>query len=136
MFDEGQVQMSPISSSRLTPGRRIALAFIGSAATVVSYLCAVANGIAAGALIGLPSRVADVIVVQRHAKYWSYVAIGFQLLVIAVVSPLVPPGPSDDSSALRTVCRLGISALICVGATLLLGTIIFSLITLRRHTRH
>jgi hypothetical protein len=112
------------------------MAFLGSVATIISYLCAVANGIAAGALIGLPSRVADVIVAQRHARYWSYVAVGFQLLVIAVVSPLVPPEPSDDSRALRAVCRLGLSALLCVGATLLLGTAIFSLITLRRHTHH
>ena len=75
--------MAPITTIRLTPGRRVALAFFGSIATVVSYLCAVSNGIAAGALIGLPSRVGEVIVAQRHARYWMYVAVGLQLLVIA-----------------------------------------------------
>ena len=117
---------------QLTSGRRIAVAFFASIATVYSYFCAMANGIVAGALIGLPSRVADVVAAQRHAGYWLYVAVGFQLLMITVVSPLVPPEPSDDSRALRTVSRLGISALLCVLATVLLGTIAFSLIVALR----
>jgi hypothetical protein len=133
MFGESEVLMAPISTIRLTPGRRIGLAFFWSVATIASYLCAVANGIAAGALIGLPSRLADVIAAQRHARYWLYAAVGFQLLMITVVSPLVPPEPSEDSRALRTVCRVAVSALLCALATLLFGTIAFSLITLRRH---
>jgi hypothetical protein len=96
----------------------------------------VANGIAAGALIGLPSRVADVIAAQRHARYWFYATVGFQLLMITLVSPLVPPEPSEDSRALRTVCRIAVSGLLFALATLLLGTVAFSLITLRRHIHH
>jgi len=69
---------------QLTSGRRIAVAFCASIATVYSYFCAMANGIVAGALIGLPSRVADVVAAQRHAGYWLYVAVGFQLLMITV----------------------------------------------------
>ena len=61
---------------QLTSGRRIAVAFFASIATVYSYFCAMANGIVAGALIGLPSRVADVLAAQRHAGYRLYVAVG------------------------------------------------------------
>jgi hypothetical protein len=133
---ENAVPLLSMTTIQLTPGRRIAVSFFGSIATVYSYFCAMANGIVVGALIGLPSRVADVVAAQRHARYWLYLAVGFQLLTITVVSPLVPPEPSDDSRALRTVFRLGISALLCVLATVLLGTIAFSLLVALRHYSH
>ena len=91
------------------------------------------SGIVAGALIGLPSRVPDVVVAQRHARFWFYLALLFQLLVIIVVSPLVPPEPSEDSRFLRRVCRLGISAFLCVPGTLLPGILAFALITMHHH---
>jgi hypothetical protein len=119
---------------QLTAGRRIAIAFFGSAAAVCSYFCTVTNGIVAGALIGLPNRVADVVVVERHARYWLCLAVLCQLLVIMVVSPLVPPEPSDDFRVLLRVCRLGISALLCVFGTLLLETLAFALITMHHHS--
>src|ERR1700716_2084342 len=71
---ENAVPLLSMTTIQLTPGRRIAVAFFGSIATVYSYFCAMANGIVAGALIGLPSRVADVVAAQRHARYWLYVA--------------------------------------------------------------
>jgi len=61
----------------LTPGRRIAVAFFGSFATVLSYFYTMSNGIVAGALIGLPTRVADVVVAQRHARFGLLVAAYF-----------------------------------------------------------
>jgi hypothetical protein len=118
---------------QLTRARRLILALFASIATILSYFYTMTNGIVAGALIGLPDRVADVIEAQRHARNGLYVAVLLQILEIVVISPLVPPEASDDFRVLRIVCRLGLSALLTVLTTLLLGTIALSLIVLLRH---
>jgi hypothetical protein len=116
-----------------TPARRVIIACFASIATIVSYFYTMTRGIAAGALIGLPSRVTDVVVLQRQARYGLYAAVLLQLLAMIAVSPLVPPKSSDDSRVLRGVCRLALAALLSVSATAVLGTIAFSLIIFFRH---
>jgi hypothetical protein len=121
---------------QFTAGRRLTIALLSCVATVASYLYTMTNGIAAGALIGSPSRITDVIVLQRHARTGLYFAALFLVLTTAAIFPLVPPEASDDSRALRTICRLGLSAVLSVLTALLLGTIVFSLIiALRHHAR-
>jgi len=91
------------------------------------------RGIAAGALIGLPSRVTDVIVLQREARNGLYAAVLLQVLAVIAISPLVPPEPSDDNRVLRSVVRFGLAALLSVSATVILGTIALSVIVFLRH---
>ena len=91
------------------------------------------RGIAAGALIGLPSRVNDVIVLQTQARNALYAAVLLQILGAIAVSPLVPPEPSEHNRVLRSLCRFVLSVLLSVAATVLLGTIAFSLLVFLRH---
>jgi len=93
------------------------------------------RGIAAGALIGLPSRVTDVVALQRQARNGLYAAVLLQLFAAIAVSPLVPPEPSDDNRVLRSVCRFVLATLLSIAATVLLGIMAFSLLFLRRPTR-
>jgi hypothetical protein len=122
-----------MNAIHFTPARRVTIACFASIATIASYFYTMTRGIAAGALIGLPSRVTDVIVLQRQARNVLYAAVLLQLLAAVALSPLVPPEPSDDNRAFRIVCRLGLAALLCVSATVILGAIVFSLIVFLRH---
>jgi hypothetical protein len=85
-----------MNALQFTPARRVTIACFASVATTTSYFYTITRGIAAGALIGLPGRVTDVFVFQRQARYGLYAAVLLQLLAAIVVSPLVPPEPSDD----------------------------------------
>jgi hypothetical protein len=118
---------------RFTLAQRLTIAFLGCVATVASYFYTMTRGIAAGALIGLPSRIADVVVLQRQARTGLYFCISFLVLTTTAIFPLVPPEASDDARLLQIMCRLGLSALLAVLGALLLGTIAFSLIVSLRH---
>jgi hypothetical protein len=118
---------------QFTPARRVIVACIATIATIASYFYTMTRGIAAGALIGLPGRVTDVIALQRQGRNGLYASVFFQLLAVVAVSALVPPEPSDDNRVLRSVCRFGLAALLSVAVTVLLGTIAFSLIVFLRH---
>jgi hypothetical protein len=118
---------------QFTLARRVTIACFASIATIASYFYTMTRGIAAGALIGLPSRVTDVIMLQGQARNGLYAAVLLQVLAVVAISPLVPPEPSDDNRVLRSVCRLCLAALLSVSATVLLGTIAFSLIVFLSH---
>ena len=122
-----------MSAIQLTPARRISIACFASLATIASYFYTMTRGIAAGALIGLPSRVTDVIVLQRQARNGLYTAVLLQIFAAIAVSPLVPPEPSDDNRVLRSVCRFVLAGLLSIAATVLMGTMVFSLLVFLRH---
>jgi hypothetical protein len=64
-------------------------ASVFSAAAPMWFLAYMANGIAAGAIIGLPEREMDVVVAQRHAGIWHVLCAVFQFgAAIAVFSIL------------------------------------------------
>jgi hypothetical protein len=120
-------------ANMLTPGRRLTIGFFGCVATVASYFYTMTRGIAAGALIGLPNRIADVVVLQGQARTGLYFCILFLVVTTVAIFPLVPPEATDDARLVRMMCRLGLAALLSVLAALLLGTIAFSLIVSLRH---
>lgn len=122
-----------MNAIQLRPARRVTIACFASIATIASYFYTMARGIAAGALIGLPNRVADVIVLQRQARYGLYAAVLLQVMAAIAISPLVPPEPSDDKRVLRGVFRFCLAAMLSVAATVLLGTVAFSLLVFLRH---
>jgi hypothetical protein len=109
-----------------TPARRITVACFASIATIVSYFYTMTRGIAAGALIGLPSRVTDVVALQREARYGVFAAVLLQLLAALAISPLVPPEPSDDHHVVRSAFRFGLAVLLSVSVTAVVGAMIFA----------
>jgi hypothetical protein len=109
-----------------TPARRITIACFASIATIASYFYAMTRGIAAGALIGLPSRVTDVVALQRQAQYGLYAAVLLQLSAALAISPLLPPEPSDDYQVVRGVFRFGLAALLSVSVTAVVGAMVFA----------
>ena len=119
-----------------TPARRIAVACFASIATIASYFYTMARGIAAGALIGLPSRVTDVVALQREARYAVFAAVLLQLLAALAISPLVPPEPSDDHHVVRSAFRFGLAVLLSVSVTAIVGAMIFAAVVhpQRRYT--
>jgi hypothetical protein len=115
-----------MNAIQLTPARRIIIACLASIATIALYFYTMTRGIAAGALIGLPTRVMDVVALQREARYGIYAAVLLQLLAALTISPLVPPEASDDHRVLRRTFRFVLAALLCVSVTAVLGTMVFA----------
>ena len=117
-----------------TPARRITVACVASIATIVSYFYTMTRGIAAGALIGPPTRVADVVALQREARYGMFAAVLLQLLAAVAISPLVPPEPSGDHPVVRRAFRFGLAVLLSVSVTAIVGAIVFAIHPQRRFT--
>jgi len=122
-----------MNAIQLTPARRITFACFASIATIALYFYTMTRGIAAGALIGLPSRVTDVVALQREARYGMYAAILLQLSAALIISPLVPPEASDDHRAVRSTLRFVLAALLSVSVTAVVGSMVFAAMIRPQH---
>ena len=102
-----------------------------SAAAALAYLAYVANGIAAGAIIGLPGREVDVAVAQHHAAVWLVMCAVFQFGVVIALFSLLRFGAEADR--LVRIASRGVDAtFLSFVTTLVIGVIIFEMLNLLR----
>jgi hypothetical protein len=73
----------------------VSLAVCFSAASALAYLGYMGQGIAAGAVLGLPGREQDVAAYQRDAMHWLVASLLSQVGVVGSLLPLVRISPND-----------------------------------------
>ena len=106
-----------------------------SVAAALVYLEYMGNGIAAGAIIGLLGREADVAVMQHHAVAWLGVCALFQFGVVIALFSLFRFGAEADRLVLY-VSRAAVATVLSIPTTLMVGVIIYqTLILLRGYSR-
>jgi hypothetical protein len=102
-----------------------------STVAALAYLFYMANGIVAGALIGLPGRETDVAVVQRHAIVWLVACAVFQLGVVIAHFSLLRFGAESDRLVRLASRGLVATFLSCV-TTFVAGRAMFEALNLLR----
>ena len=90
-----------------------------------------ANGIVAGALIGLPVRETDVAVAQHHAIVWLVVCAVFQFGVVIAFFSLLRFGKEADRLVRLASRGLVATFLSCV-TTFVVGVVMFETLNLLR----
>jgi len=99
-----------------------------SAASALSYLGYVGQGIVVGDLLGIRGREADVAVAQRRATYWlvaSVCCLGGSSVTATLASPI----DADASPLPRFLARLVLTSISSIVLTVLIGLVSFSIIT-------
>ena len=102
-----------------------------SAAPALAYLAYLANGIAAGAIIGLPGREVDVAVAQHHAVVWLVACVVLQSGVVIALFSLLRFGAEADR-LVRFASRGIVATFLSFVTTLVVGVIIFEMLNLLR----
>jgi hypothetical protein len=126
--------MEPISIAR---GPHIAtwivacLAGAFSVVAALAYLAYMANGVAAGAIIGLPRREVDVAVIQHHAVVWLVMCAVLQFGVVISLFSLLRFGAEADR-LVRFASRGVVAAFFSFVTTLVAGVVIFETLNLLR----
>ena len=126
--------MEPISRAsrpRIATWIVVVLAGAFSTFAALAYLLYMANGIAAGAIIGLPGRETDVLVAQHHATVWLVVCAVFQLGVVIALFSLLRFG-ADADRLVRLSSRGLVAAFLSCVTTFVVGLIIFETLNLLR----
>ena len=109
------------------------LAVLLCAGTAFSYLFCMANGIAAGDMIGLPGREQDVITAQRWARFWfttSVCSLGTSSVAAALATPIYEEG----SRVARFVARATVAATVSFVLAVLIGWVTVSIATATHHS--
>jgi hypothetical protein len=111
----------------------IGLALMGafSVASVFSFLAYMSNGIAAGAIIGLPGREMDVMIVQHRAAVWLVVCAVFQFGSVVALFSILRFGAEADRFV-RYASRGVVATFLSFVKTLVVGGIIFEMVNLLR----
>jgi hypothetical protein len=105
-----------------------ALAVILSAAAAFSYLHSMAYGIAAGDLIGLRRREADVTYAQRWATVWLMTAVS--CLGVSGLSGALATSTYQEATRLpRFVTRLVVALAVSFVLAVLIGFVFFVIVT-------
>ena len=102
-----------------------------SAAAALAYLAYMANGLAAGAIIGLPGREVDAAVAQHHAIVWLVMCAVFQLGVVIALFSLLQFG-AEANPLVRFASRGAVATLLSFVTTLVVGVLIFEMLNLLR----
>jgi hypothetical protein len=95
-----------------------------STVAALAYLFYVANGVVAGAIIGLPGRGMDVAVAQHHAIVWLVVCAVFQFGVAIALFSLLRFGAEADR-LVRLASRGLVATLLSCVTTFVVGLVIF-----------
>jgi len=109
------------------------LAVLLCAGTAFSYLFCMANGIAAGDMIGLPGREGDVITAQRWARFWfttSVCCLGVSGLAGAFATRIY----EDASRLSRFIARLVVATTVSFVLAVLIGWVTVSIAAASRHS--
>ena len=126
--------MEPIRrASRPRIATWIVACLAGTFSTVaaLAYLFYMANGIVAGAIIGLPGREMDVAVAQHHAIVWLVVCAVFQFGVVIALFSLLRFGKEADRLVRLASRGLVATFLSCV-TTFVVGVVMFETLNLLR----
>jgi hypothetical protein len=99
-----------------------------SIASAFSYFAYMAQEIVVGALLGLPGRESDVAIAQ-HRAWQSLLASVCFLTVSIVTTTFTLPFYEDASRISRTTARFVMASILCLGITVLIGVVAFSIIT-------
>jgi hypothetical protein len=111
------------------------LAATFSFAAALAYLAYLGNGIAAGAIIGLPGREGDVTAAQHHAVVWLGISALFQFGVVIALFWLLRFGAEADR-LVRFVSRGAVATVLSFLTTFIVGVILFETLNLlRTHSR-
>jgi len=111
------------------------LAVALSVAAALAYLAYMSNRIAAGAIIGLPGREADVALMQHHAGVSLVISALFQAGVVIVLFSLLRFGAEADR-LVRWTARGAVATFLSFVITLGIGVIMFETLNLlRMHLR-
>jgi len=126
--------MEPISRASKPHVERWMVACLASTFSTVAalaYLFYMANGIAAGAIVGLPGRETDVAVAQHHAIVWLVVSAVFQFAVVIALFSLLRFGAEADR-LVRLASRGLVATLLSFVTTFVVGLAIFETLNLLR----
>lgn len=104
-----------------------------SAASALSYLGGVGQGIAVGDLLGVQGREADVAVAQRWATYWLVASVCC-LAGSSVTAALALPIYADVSPLPRFLARLVLTSISSLVLAAIIGLVSFSIITASHHS--
>jgi hypothetical protein len=110
------ISMEPHKGPGCVRWSLVCLAGAFSVAAALAYLEYMGNGIAAGAIIGLPGREADVMVMQHHAVVWLGVCALFQFGVVIALSSSFRFGAETDR-LVRLVSRAMVATLLSILTT-------------------
>ena len=111
------------------------LAGVFATSAALAYLAYMANGIAAGAIIGLPGREVDVAVAQHHAIVWLAMFAVFQSGVVIALFPLLRFGAEADR-LVRLASREVVATFLSFITTFVVGFVIFETLNLLRPHLH
>ena len=100
-------------------------------AAALAFLFYMANGIAVGALIGLPGRASEVAAAQHHAAIWLGISAVFQVGVVVGLFSMLRFG-ADADRIVRYVSRSIAAVFLSLPTTLLIGVVLFEIISLLR----
>lgn len=109
------------------------LAVLLCAGTAFSYLFCMANGIAAGDLIGLRGREGDVITAQRWARFWFTTSVSC-LGVSGLAGALATRIYEDASRLSRLIARMVIATAASFVLAVLIGLVTVSIVTASHHS--
>lgn len=109
------------------------LAVLLSAATAFSYLFCMANGIAAGDIIGLRGRERDVITAQRWARFWFTTSLCC-LAVSGFAGAFATRIYEDASRLSRFIARLIVATTVSFVLATLIGWVTVSIAAASRHS--
>ena len=105
-----------------------------SITTVLAYMEFMGQGIAAGALIGLPGREADIAIIRHQADVWLAVAAVFQFAVVIALFSLLSllRFGSENDRVVRWTSRGAVATFLSFVTTLGIGMIAFETLSLFR----
>ena len=107
------------------------MAGVFATVAALAYLAYLANGIAAGAIIGLPGREVDIAVAQHHAIVWLVLCAVFQFGVVIALFSLLRFGAEADRFV-RFASRGVVATLLSFVTTFVVGVAIFETLNLLR----
>ena len=132
------ISMEPICRTGEPRSARWMIACLAAAfslAAALAYLAYLGNGIAAGAIIGLPGREGDVTVAQHHAVGWLGISALFQFGVVIALFLLLRFGAEADR-LVRFASRGAVETVLSFLTTFIVGVIMFETLNLlRTHSR-
>ena len=121
--------MEYATRERIAPWIRWSSAIVLAILAASAYFAYMSNGLAVGALIGLPGREGQVATAQRYAMYWFAASGILQIGVVILIFSLLRFG-SDAAPTVRYLARGLVAVLIAFPVTIVVGMALFGALRL------